>query len=283
MNAPLILTEIKSDNVIAAFFGKNSGVSEEVKYGGPNGLNTARTSSDTKENIEKNEQIVIKQFGDPEKITLCPVISGYSDKIVILESAENTIADLCADAIITKQKNALITTQTADAVPVLLSGKNKKGEDIIAAASCPHTSLKLDILINIVQTMIDMGSLVESIQAYIGPGLRKESFEVSSDFKNSWIKKNKDYKQFFNIKDEAHDNFDMPGVEKFQLTNIGGLGENIYDCGIDIGSPDQQNNYHSFRGMKVGDIIQGKDGKFGRNTSAIMIIDRTDGIHSKTI
>ena len=281
--------------VRGGFFGKSGGVSSEVKYGGrydksgeliSGGLNTARSSGDDHCNIQTNENIVITQFPNPQNIILCPVRSGYSDNITIINSAKDVPKNLqdviSADAVITNQKNILLTIQTADAVPVLLWGVDKNGDEVVAAASCPYHSLKINILQKITQTMIEMGCAVENIKAHIGPGRRKESYEVDVKFKQDWLKVHSDHEKFFGedytaFKDlnpeqpEYKCKFDMPSLQKFQLESIGVLKKNITDCGIDVGCEAQKDNYHSYRTMIADGVIKPNE-KFGLNTSAIMIV-----------
>ena len=290
----LSFLSFSDDKVRGGFFGKSGGVSSEVKYGGrydksgkliSGGLNTARNSGDDHCNIQTNENIVITQFPNPQNIILCPVRSGYSDNITIINSAKDVPKNLqdviSADAVITNQNNILFTIQTADAVPVLLCGVDKNGDEVVVAASCPYHSLKINILQKIAQTMIKIGCAVENIKAHIGPGRRKESYEVDVKFKQDWLKVHSDHEKFFGelysaSKDlnseqlECKCKFDMPSLQKFQLESIGVLKKNITDCGIDVGSEDQKDNYHSYRTMIAEGVIKPNE-KFGLNTSAIMI------------
>jgi copper oxidase (laccase) domain-containing protein len=306
MTNTLTTTTIEEKEIKGIFFGKTGGVSEEAKYGGSNGLNASRSSGDNSENIKNNEEIIKNQFSNSQDITLCPVRSGYSDKISVITKIENdkihissretdenkkimetteeiSINDsdvINADAVITSMPNALITIQTADAIPVLLYDSKK---NVIAAASCPYYSLKKDILKKIIGVMIELGCQLENIKANIGPGRRKESYEVNATFKENWLEIHPDHEECFG--EEYKDpvvgipryKFDMASVEKKQLLEAGIREDNINDCKIDVGSKENFEYYHTYRRMLENGTIKTGE-KFGLNTSAIMIYEKSNSL-----
>jgi YfiH family protein len=111
-----------------------------------------------------------------------------ADKLLILKHVHgNTVidADLIqdfsmepeADGAVTSRQGILLSVQSADCVPVLLS--SEKGE-VVGGAHCGWRSAKTNLLSNIIKLMHNKGA--EKISAIIGPAIHQESYEVDQLF-----------------------------------------------------------------------------------------------------
>ncbi len=91
-----------------------------------------------------------------------------------------------ADAFVTKEKNIMLSIRTADCAPVLFSGHDQEGQEIIGAAHAGWRSALGGICENTVRKMEILGCQKETITAKIGPCIAQESYEVSADFKTKF-------------------------------------------------------------------------------------------------
>ena len=163
-----------------------------------------------------------------------------------------------ADAIITDQKKLPIAVLTADCVPILLYD-NKK--NIIAAIHAGWKGAFKGIVKKVLNFMLRNGCKSKNIITAIGPCIKQNSYNVGSDFKKRFIKKDKKNKVFFKIKKNKVF-FDLTRFVKYQLklmkiTNIDTLNIDTFT---------KKNNFFSARqSMKL------KYDDYGRNISIIMI------------
>ena len=163
-----------------------------------------------------------------------------------------------ADAIITDLKKLPIAVLTADCVPVLLYD-NKR--NMVAAIHAGWKGAFKGIIKKVVNFMLNKGCNKKYITAAIGPCIKQNSYNVRGDFKEKFIKKDKENKKFFkNKKNVIY--FDLPNfvrsqLESNEITNI--------DM-INIDTFDKKNNFFSARRS-----LRLKHDDYGRNISIIMI------------
>ena len=91
----------------------------------------------------------------------------------------------------------------------------------------------MNIIKNSMKLISKYNQNIDDIITIIGPCLGRENFDVSMDFKDSFIKSDQNYKKFFTKKNRYKDLFDMRGLINFQfkmlgLTNIFNINENTY-------------------------------------------------------
>jgi len=134
-----------------------------------------------------------------------------------------------ADGMITRDRDINIAVLTADCCPIFLF------DDDSSFISCLHAGWKgcyLDIVENALKKIKKIQPNTKKINAIIGPCLDKNNFEVSSNFKEKFLKKNSSYKKFF-IKGKKKDKnlFNMRGLIKSQLKDNGIL--KIEDLDLD--------------------------------------------------
>ena len=69
--------------------------------------------------------------------------------------------------------------------------------------------------------MLEKGCKVDNIKAIIGPCISQKNYEVDNKIFIKYLKKNKNYKKFFHLKNSKKYNFDLFGTLKYQLNKIG--------------------------------------------------------------
>ena len=244
----------KQKKIRHGFFNRNGGKSTGIYKS----LNCGLGSNDKKHKIKKNLQIVKKKISKKSKnIFLLNQI--HSNKFIFINKNFKLYEKIIkADAIITDLKKLPIAVLTADCVPVLLYD-NKR--NMIAAIHAGWKGAFKGIIKKVVNFMLNKGCNKKYITAAIGPSIKQNSYNVRGDFKDKFIKKDKENKKFFkNKKNVIY--FDLPNFVRSQLksneiTNI--------DM-INIDTFDKKNNFFSARrSLKL------KYDDYGRNISIIMI------------
>ena len=244
----------KQKKIRHGFFNQNGGKSTGIYKS----LNCGLGSNDKKHKIKKNLQIVKKKISKKSKnIFLLNQI--HSNKLVFINKNFKLYEKIIkADAIITDLKKLPIAVLTADCVPILLYD-NKR--NMIAAIHAGWKGAFKGIVKKVVNFMLNKGCNKKYITAAIGPSIKQNSYNVRGDFKDKFIKKDKENKKFFkNKKNVIY--FDLPNFVRSQLksneiTNI--------DM-INIDTFDKKNNFFSARRS-----LRLKYDDYGRNISIIMI------------
>ena len=129
---------------------------------------------------------------------------------------------------------------------------------VIGICHAGWRGLKKDIIENTIKKMIQIGSKKSNIRVFIGPCIRKNSYEVSREFINSmkfnvkglWTKKSGKY--YFNL----------PKLAKHKLNGLG-ISE-IVDSKIDTFKNIKYFSYRRSIHLKYRD--------YGRNLSLVSII-----------
>lgn len=169
--------------------------------------------------------------------------------------------EIKADAIVTNQKNLKIAIKTADCIPILLFSKDRGG--IIAAIHAGWRGAKDNIVTNAINEMQKLGAKSQNIQCFIGPCIRKESYQISQEFYQDFINEDPNFKKFF-IEDKAksdHFLFNLPEFVKEKLKKEG--VNKIKDDLIDTYPSKCYNSYRAF--------CHGKKLDNGRNISYILL------------
>jgi YfiH family protein len=165
----------------------------------------------------------------------------HSNKVVVVTDKFQITDNFEADALVTKLRGIKLSVKTADCVPILLSSHNA-----VAAVHAGWRGAYNGIIQNTVDIMKQFGVL--DIEAYIGPSIRQEHYEVDEKFYKKFISQSEENKRFFN---NLH--FDLPGYCKSIL--IGCEVINISDEGIDTYSnPDKFYSYRYY--SKHGLILE---------------------------
>ena len=245
---------LKFSEISHGFFNKNGGISKGIYRS----LNCGAGSKDKISNIKKNLKIVKKKISKNSKeIFLVKQVHG--NKFIFLSKSSNIKnRSVNADAIITEKKKFPIAVLTADCVPLLIFDKKRK---MIAAIHAGWRGAYKGIIKKVIKFMFSRGCKKDDMIVAIGPCISVESYEIKKQFKDKFIKKDKENIKFFkNIKNKIY--FDLPKYAKKQvkLNKI----KNINLLNID--TFDKKNNFFSARRS-----LRLNHSDYGRNISIIMI------------
>lgn len=151
------------------FFSRNGGISKKNFHS----LNCAFNSEDTEENVIRNRELVRKKFSKFKRIVLMNQV--HSNKVILVDKADKKILNV--DGMISKRKDLCLGILTADCAPIIILGQNYYG--IVHAG---WKGLVNNILLNAINLFKDLGESEKNLHLFIGPHLKKNSFEVKSDF-----------------------------------------------------------------------------------------------------
>jgi YfiH family protein len=184
-------------------------------------LHTGEKASD----IIKNRHLLAKAF-DTDKVDFIVANQTHSDHINIIteqvtqgwEGLLDVIED--CDALITNQRNIVLTILTADCVPILLYDKDKQ---IIAAIHAGWKGTKAEIVTKTIAKMREVfNTNPKNIIAGIAPSIGQCCYEVGKDVANhfshiahAYTAKNNKYM------------LDLPYINKQQLIKAGVLETHI--------------------------------------------------------
>ena len=244
----------KFQEIKHGFFNKKGGKSEGIYKS----LNCGIYSSDTKKNVRSNLKIVCKKINcSSRKLILLNQI--HSNKFHFIgKNFKFKKKKLKGDALITNVKNIAIGVLTADCVPVLIYDKNLK---IISVIHVGWKGAYIEIINNVIKFLIKNGSNVKDLIAVIGPSIYQKNYEIQKDFKDKFIKKDKQNKIFFKlVKKKTYFS-----LNKYIYSQLKKLGVNKLEI-INKDTFDPKNNFFSARRS-----IKNKENDYGRNISLIMI------------
>ena len=107
----------KIHNIKHCFYSRKNGFSEGIYQG----LNCGLGSNDKKINVQKNLNLVSKQFGvKNDKLIL--MNQTHSNKVQIIEN-KNNFNKINSDAILSKDNSLALCVLTADCAPILIYEK----------------------------------------------------------------------------------------------------------------------------------------------------------------
>ncbi len=140
------------------------------------------------------------------------------------------------DAYVTTLPGVVLVIKTADCLPILFWDPET---GTIGAAHCGWRGLMAGLAAKTVREMVEIGAREESIQAWLGPGIRKRHYEVSSDLADRFRE------EFPGAGLAPGRHLDLFRVATFQLTEAGLDPAHITDSGqCTFAHPER---YHSFR------------------------------------
>ena len=244
----------KFQEIKHGFFNKKGGKSEGIYKS----LNCGIYSSDTKKNVRSNLKIVCKKINcSSRKLILLNQI--HSNKFHFIgKNFKFKKKKLKGDALITNVKNIAIGVLTADCVPVLIYDKNLK---IISAIHAGWKGAYIGIIKKVIKFLLKSGSNSKDLIAVIGPGISQKNYEIQKEFKDKFLKKDKQNKIFFKlIKNKTYFS-----LNKYIYSQLKKLGVNNLEI-INKNTFDPRNNFFSARRS-----IHNKENDYGRNISIIMI------------
>ncbi len=229
------------------FFNNKCGKSKGIY----SSLNCGLKSKDDLNNVRKNIEIAKKEISKEEKILIIPKQSHSSKCLIVRKNKFN----YNCDGIVTKDDKFILGITTADCLPIILIDYEN---EVIGICHAGWKGLKKGIIENTISKMIKIGSKRTYIKVFIGPCIRKYSYEVSQKFiknmnfniKGLYTKKNNKYF------------FDLPKLAKFKLKKIGIF--KIIDLKIDTFKKKEYFSYRRNIHQNLSD--------YGRNISLVSII-----------
>ncbi len=245
---------LKQKRISHGFFNKNGGKSKGIYKS----LNCGPGSNDKKSIVKENLKIVKNKIGKKSK-SIFLLNQVHSNKLVFVNKKFNlNKKKIKADAIVTDLKKFPIAVLTADCVPVLLYDGDR---DMIAAVHAGWKGAFKGIIKKVIDFMLKKGCKRDNLIAAIGPCIKQNSYNVKEDFKQKFIKKDKNNKIFFKRKKNII-YFDLTNFVKSQI-----ISNNITNIDtINIDTFDLRNNFFSARRS-----LRLKYDDYGRNISIIMI------------
>lgn len=140
------------------------------------------------------------------------------------------------DAFVTTLPGVVLVIKTADCLPILFWDPETK---TIGAAHCGWRGLMSGLAAKTVREMVDLGARTASIQAWLGPGIRRNHYEVSSDLADKF----RDAFPAAGLEPGRH--LDLFRVAAHQLESAGIHPAHIADAGqCTYANPD---TFHSYR------------------------------------
>ena len=220
-------------------------------------LNCGPGSRDKSLNVEKNLEIVRKKISKKAK-NIFLIHQIHSNKFIYVNEKYNKKIKPKADAIITNQRYLPVAVLTADCAPILIYD-NKI--NMIAAIHAGWKGAFKGIIDKVINFMVKKGCKLKNMTAVIGPSISVKNYEVREDFRQKFIKKDKNNNKFFKInKQKLY--FDLTKYirSSLQANNIKSIDS------IKIDTFDIKNKFFSARrALKL------KHNDYGRNISIIML------------
>jgi YfiH family protein len=210
----------------------------------PHHFSLALHTGENKEEIIQNRNVIPGFFKSDKNLHFIVANQTHSDHIKIIakretkgwESVEDAIED--CDALITNEKEIVLTILTADCVPVLLYDNEK---EVVAAVHAGWKGTKAKIVAKTVKKMKEMyGCEPENIIAAVAPSIGSCCYEVGEDVAE----------HFFDTADGCRKTgekymLDLPLINKKQLLDVGLKEVNIEMS--DVCTACEVDRYFSYR------------------------------------
>ena len=195
---------LKSKNLASSrhgFFCRLGGVSESIY----NSLNCGYSSSDDKQNVTKNRELILNKLNSNTKNLVIPS-QYHSNKVKILNKEKYLYK---CDGLINTHKGITLGVLTADCCPILISHKQKKLTGVIHAG---WKGVRNGIIENFISKADKLGFKPHDLIFALGPCIGYKSYEVTKEFKNNFLKKYKKAKFHFKPKEfKNRFNFNLRG------------------------------------------------------------------------
>ncbi len=232
MSTKFITSEFENISWIThGFFTRIGGVSSSYYTS----LNCSFDSEDSVKNIVINRERVAGELDiDSSKLVFLNQIHGSKTVKVIKPWSFDKAKE--ADAMVTNKKGIALGITSADGIPLLLADNKER---IIGAAHVGWKNSYEGIIKSVISEMKNLGSKVSNIEATIGPCIGFNSYEVISDFKDDFVRQDREYEVLFKPsprEDRFLFNFSGYVVLMLQKTGV----KTIYDMQLDTLSNEQK-------------------------------------------
>ena len=200
------------DKIKHGFFTRLNGFSKKQFKS----LNCGFSGGDDRKIVLKNRELALKKLKLNKK-KLIIINQTHSSKVIRINK-NNLDKKNDADGMITSLNDVALGILTADCAPIFIyDSKNK-------FICCLHSGWK-GTLSNICKNAIKLfeKNNIKStdLVAIIGPCLGAKNYEVDKNFEKKFIKKNIKYSKFFRNKNKTKSFFNLRGIIKYQLRQLG--------------------------------------------------------------
>lgn len=239
------------------FYNREGGVSP-APYAS---LNTGLGSNDDQNNVIENRARIARDLGvHPSRLASPYLIHSNICHIVTSAATERPKGD----ALVTNQRGLALGVLHADCGPVIFHDRKAQ---VIGAAHAGWRGAFTGILEATIEAMGSLGATRDNIKAALGPTIHQASYEVSSDFREDFLKSNVAFDTYFLPgKDDKHFQFDLPSFIMKRLDEAGIEAENLGCCTYSDTTDDGAAEWFSYRRSQHENL-----GDYGRHMSAIAL------------
>ncbi len=239
------------------FFTRQGGVSP-APY---DSLNVGLGSGDDIDNVIENCRRAMHAFAQKNEHALSTLYQVHGNHVIHVKEkfGQNELPK--GDAMVTKTPGVVLGVLTADCGPVLFADECTK---VIGAAHAGWKGAASGVLENTIAMMEKIGAKRNNIQAFVGPCIQQESYEVGKEFYVEFINLKQRNKIFFQPSPFHKERFlfDLPGFIKniLKLAGVGTVSSLSLDTCL------EERHFFSYRRNTLSNIKH-----YGRGLSAIMI------------
>ena len=251
--------KLEFSNITHGFFTRKGGYSKSPY----NSLNCSFNVEDNASDVKKNLTLICNELKLEKLIGLNQI---HSDKVLVVNSEDDKIADINADGLVTKLKGVGLSVLGADCAPILFYDQISK---TIGACHAGWRGAINGIIETTITNMENLGAKRKDIISVIGPTIHKESYQIKKDVALI-VKETKFYKNNESIlfqMDQDKYLFDLPllikEILKFsKVKNFGDIDMNTYEK-PDLFFSHRKSSHDNFP----------KQAKTGRHISVIGLVD----------
>ncbi len=197
------MNKIRSHNkFIFCFFGRKIRLNRKKYFS----INCAYNKGES-DLIIKNNRKIVSQYLNNKKIILPNQIHSN----IILNVDKKSLSSLKADALITCRHDILLGILTADCAPIIILGKK-----YFAIIHAGWKGLINQIIERTIVKFIKLGEDILNLNVFVGPHLKKNSFEVKTDFLEFLQEKIHNY-EIFIVRKNKKFFFDFSKLIKLKL------------------------------------------------------------------
>lgn len=217
-----------------------------ISRGAYESLNLAQHVGDDPADVAENRRQLARALGLPAQPLWLTQVHGCA----VANAASDT--EGCeADAVMAAEPGRVCAVLTADCLPVLMASRSG---DRVAAAHAGWRGLAAGV---IEQTVGQMDSPTENLQAWMGPAIGPDTFEVGADVRDAFVDTDPMTVTCFRANREGHWLADIYGLarRRLEVLGVGFVGGGGY---CTVSDPER---FYSYR----------RDGVTGRMASLIWI------------
>lgn len=216
---PITHATLTSDNICHGFYGRRGGISDGIYKG----LNCGLGSNDAREAVLENRRRLVFDMTGSDIPLVTPYQIHSPSCVAVTGPWEHGEAEKC-DALATATPGLVIAIGTADCGPVLFADR-KAG--VVAAAHSGWKGAVGGILESTISVMESLGAERTNISAILGPTISQASYEVGSEFRNTFLEQATANEIYFkNGRDDTHFQFNLPAyvVDRLRVSGIANAG-----------------------------------------------------------